>query len=130
MPKFLNGKTREEEPKRDDYGDADAHEEGEESSADDEELDDEGKTDLYWLHLMEYEQTQLRKVYTAKMKELWPRWESEAKDASLKSDFLGAVGRCASGWYLKRIEQWVDRLEEHDGRAFPRLMDILSPSIH
>jgi hypothetical protein len=126
MPKFLNGKTREEEPNRDDYGDAD--EGGEEDSADDDELDDEGKTDLYWMHLMEYEQTQLRKIYTAKMKELWPRWESEAKDASLKSDFLGAVGRCASGWYLKRIEQWVDRLEE--GGAFPRLMDVLSPNIN
>ncbi|KXX81172.1 Altered inheritance of mitochondria protein 9, mitochondrial [Madurella mycetomatis] len=125
MPKFLDGEPREEEPDRDKYGDAS---EGAELGPDDEDkLDDEGKTELYWIHLMEYEQTQLRKVYIAKMKELWPQWEREAECASLKSDFLGAVDRCADGWYLKRIEQWIDAVE---AGAFPRLMDILSPNIN
>ncbi|GAB1319650.1 hypothetical protein MFIFM68171_09860 [Madurella fahalii] len=124
MPKFLDGETREEEPNRDAYGDA--SEGADQGPADEDELDDEGKTELYWIHLMEYEQTQLRKIYTAKMKELWPQWEREVEYASLKSDFLGAVDRCTTAWYLKRIGRWIDALE--DG-AFPRLMDILSPNI-
>ncbi|KAK4118876.1 kinase-like protein [Parathielavia appendiculata] len=121
MPKFLLGPAREEEPNREGYADAS------EDVIGSEELDDEGKTELYWIHLMEYEQTQLRKVYAAKMKELWPQWETEVTYGTLKLDFLGAVGRCAAGWYLKRIEQWIDAVE--DG-AFPRLMDVLKPNLN
>jgi aminoglycoside phosphotransferase (APT) family kinase protein len=117
MPKFLLGPEREEEPNRNGYGDASDDVKGSE------ELDDEGKTELYWIHLMEYEQTQLRKVYANKMKQLWPRWETEVAYAALKLDFLDAVDRCAAGWYLKRTEQWVDAVE---GGAFPRLMDVLT----
>jgi aminoglycoside phosphotransferase (APT) family kinase protein len=121
MPKFLLGPPREEEPNRDGYGDASDDVKG----SDD--LDDEGKTELYWIHLMEYEQTQLRKVYAAKMKDLWPQWETETTYSGLKLDFLGAVGRCASGWYLRRTEQWIDAVE---GGAFPRLMDVLKGNVN
>jgi aminoglycoside phosphotransferase (APT) family kinase protein len=119
MPDFLSGSTREEEPLRDGYGSADDDPNG------DNDLDAEGKTDLYWEHLMEYEQTQLRKVYTAKMKELWPQWETEATYGRLKSDFHSAVRRCASGWYSGRIEDWADDLEEG---KYQRLMDVLHPN--
>ncbi|KAG7288264.1 hypothetical protein NEMBOFW57_007795 [Staphylotrichum longicolle] len=118
MPKFLLGPTREEEPVRSEYEDESDEGRG------DAELDNEGKTGLYWIHMMEYDQTQLRKVYTTKMKELWPQWETEAMYGSLKVDFMGAVARCASGWYLKRTEQWIDAVE---GGEYPRLMDILNP---
>ena len=139
MPQFLSGRDREEEPDRDRYGDADGDSSAdEEASSDDEELgntldnqlrnyklDNEGKTDLYWINLMEYDQTQLREVYTTKMKELWPQWETEAKHGTLKLDFLGAVLHCASGWYLKRTQQWIDAVEAGE---YPRLDDILSPN--
>ncbi|KAK3299001.1 phosphotransferase enzyme family-domain-containing protein [Chaetomium fimeti] len=121
LPKFLLGPTREEEPNRDGYGDASDDVMGSD------ELDDEGKTELYWIHLMEYERTQLRKVYADKMKQLWPQWETEVTYAPLKLDFFGAVARCANGWYLKRTEQWVDAVE---GGAFPRLMDVLQGNLN
>ncbi|KAK4183477.1 kinase-like domain-containing protein [Podospora australis] len=50
VPKFLDEEVREEEPQIDGYGDA----------------DDE--------HRMEYEATQLRKAYEARLRELWPEW--------------------------------------------------------
>ncbi|KAK4097668.1 kinase-like protein [Parathielavia hyrcaniae] len=121
MPKFLLGNVREEEPRRDGYADASDDVMGSE------ELDDEGKDGLYWIHLMEYETTQLRKVYAAKMKELWPQWETEVAYGALKRDFLGAVGRCAAGWYLKRVEQWIGAVEVG---TFPRLMDVLQPKLN
>lgn len=36
-------------------------------------LDNEGKAGIYWEHLMEYEQTQLRKVYVETMSRQSPR---------------------------------------------------------
>lgn len=129
-PKCLQGPTREEEPRRNNYSDASETEEDDtqwpDQDTDEDDLDNEGKTELYWIHLMEYEQTRLREVYAAKMRELWPQWEAEAAESNLKADFLGAVDRCAAGWYLKRIEQWIDLL---DGGAFPRLTDILNPRL-
>ena len=52
-------------------------------------------------------------------------WEKEAEKGSLAVDFLGAVERCADGWGLKRIEQWID--SGMDG-VYPRLMDVLNPN--
>jgi aminoglycoside phosphotransferase (APT) family kinase protein len=121
MPKFLLGATREEEPKRDGYGDASDDGKGSD------ELDDEGKTELYWIHLMEYDKTQLRRVYADKMKQLWPRWETEVANGGLKLDFYGAVARCGAGWFLKRTEQWVDAVE---GGTFSRLMDVLTANVN
>ncbi|UPK91836.1 hypothetical protein LCI18_002771 [Fusarium solani-melongenae] len=51
-PQFLNGPTREKEPIRDDYGD-ETPEEDHKSVGDTQ--DNEGKNELYWHHLMEYE---------------------------------------------------------------------------
>lgn len=121
MPEFLRtNRPREEEPQRDRYGDADK-----ESTPHKDQLDDEGKTNLYWEHLMEYDKTQLSKVYVAKMKELWPQWEIEAEYGALKHDFLDAVLRCASGWFVGRTEDWVDAIEEGE---CPRLTDVLDPN--
>ncbi|KAH7132858.1 hypothetical protein EDB81DRAFT_763375 [Dactylonectria macrodidyma] len=36
-------------------------------------LDNEGKNELYWIHKMEYEKTQLRNIYTARLKEFCQR---------------------------------------------------------
>ncbi|KAK3305285.1 phosphotransferase enzyme family-domain-containing protein [Chaetomium strumarium] len=117
MPKFLRGPSREEEPQRDRYGEANEYDQ-------DDELDNEGKTGLYWIHLMEYDMTQLRKVYAAKMRELWPRWEEEVTYSSLKSDLYEALHRLSDGWQVKRVEKWVDLVIE--GGEFPRLSDVLA----
>ncbi|KAK4108555.1 kinase-like protein [Canariomyces notabilis] len=105
MPKFLLGPAREEELNRDGYGDPSDDVKG----SDD--LDDEGKTELYWIHLMEYEQTQLRNVTYA----------------ALKLDFYGAVARCGDGWALKRSEQWIDAV---DSGGFSRLLDVFRGSVN
>lgn len=104
MPELLLGHAQEEEPNKD-YPDE----------------DDAKKTKLDRIELFEFQQTQLRKVYVGKMKQLWPQWETEVAPAALKLDFLGAVDRCAGGWYLVEIEQWIDAVE---GGAFPRLTDF------
>lgn len=117
VPDFLEGGTREEEPDRDCYGNA-----SEGGEQDEDGLDTEGKISLYWVHLMEYDQTKLRKVYIAKMKELWPLWESEATYGTLKADFFRAVLEC-EGWFLYRVEDWLDSVESG---LFPRLADVLS----
>ncbi|KAK2028995.1 kinase-like protein [Colletotrichum zoysiae] len=125
VPKFLIGAAREEEPERDRYGDASPGENGSGSNgsdADDEELDNEGKTELYWIHLMEFEQTQLRKVYAARMQQSHPDWATRVEDSLLKTDFLEAIHRCRGGFHLKRISQWVDAVMEGN---FSRLAETL-----
>lgn len=127
MPKFLEGGSREKEPKRESYGDesfrgSEATRAGEEN-----ELDNEGKNGLYWIHLMEYEQTQLRKFYHARMCQLEPDWEATAKESILKEDFFCAAIFCGSGFSQKRIAQWVDAVERGE---FPRFMDIFQGGVN
>ncbi|KAL3476605.1 phosphotransferase enzyme family-domain-containing protein [Aspergillus californicus] len=124
-PKFLNGSTRDKEPKRATYGDENATivaplKDGKEEEED--ELDNEGKNELYWIHLMEYETTQLRQSYNASMRQLYPGWDNLVEDSAFKQDFAGAVFRCAFGFHLKRISQWIDAIERGE---FPRLLDVL-----
>jgi hypothetical protein len=125
MPKFLRGAAREEEPHRDQYADEKAEDVAARQEIDpDDDLNNEGKNELYWIHLMEYEQTQLRKVYSDHMSRLWAGWDETVADGTLKADFFGAVVRCADGFNLKRIEAWVDAINRGE---FPALADTLRP---
>ncbi|KAL2148632.1 hypothetical protein VTH82DRAFT_2186 [Thermothelomyces myriococcoides] len=140
VPEFLRGAVRETEPDRNCYTDVDkraargaattaindGNDNNDDNDDDDDGLDNEGKTELYWIHLMEYEQTQLRKVYAARMRQLRPDWDLEVEESALKVDFLGAVTRCAAGFYLRRIEQWVDAVER---REYLPLMEVLRVGI-
>lgn len=113
VPKFLWGPTREEEPKRDTYSNETPIERQtlEPKGSDPDELDNEGKNELYWIHLMEYDQTQLRKIYHDRMRSLWPDWDLEIAESKLKFEFYDAVTIFPSGFYLRRITEWVDKLE-------------------
>ena len=129
MPEFLRGADREGMPDRNRYTDVsdgsnDSTSEGNANLEDS--VDNEGKTELYWIHLMEYEQTQLRKVYSSRMRQLRPSWDLEVLEGAFKVDFLGAVSRCGAGFYLKRIEQWVDAV---DRKEILRLMEVLRVGI-
>lgn len=131
FPEFLRGEVeREEEPHRNRYADVFSDEEDSDERQDgvaDDVPDNEGKTELYWIHLMEYEQTQLRRVYSGRMNQLMGNgWDGEVEEAALKVDFLGAVSKCAQGFYLKRIEQWVDAVE---AKEFVRLGDVLRGNV-
>ncbi|KAK4231911.1 altered inheritance of mitochondria protein 9, mitochondrial [Podospora fimiseda] len=92
MPQFLRGRDREEEEN---------------------ELDNEGKTGLYSKHLMEFEQTELRKVYEKKMSEVWAGWGEEVKgNIMLKKDFYEGLRRVAEGWWVGAVGKWVDVVEK------------------
>lgn len=113
IPKFLVGERREEEPIRDIYAEevptesAEARKEG-----DPDDLDNEGKNQLYWIHLMEYETTKLRVVYEARLRELWPDWPRE--ESHIKVDFFDAVLQCSSGVFVKQVDRWIDGIERGD----------------
>ncbi|KAM0461551.1 hypothetical protein ACHAPV_004257 [Trichoderma viride] len=116
IPGFLEGPAREKEPRRQDYADE------EPGDNKDGELNNEGKNELYWIHRMEYEQTQLRKVYHERMCQLQPDWDATAKESVLKEDFFSAVNVIRDGFFLRKTAQWIERVERSE---FPRLMDIL-----
>lgn len=71
MPSFLDGKVRNREPVREVYGNDNG------DDWEDDGLDSEGKTILYWEHLMEFGQTKLRKLYRARMEKLHLGWTAE-----------------------------------------------------
>ncbi|XXH01901.1 hypothetical protein Hte_008263 [Hypoxylon texense] len=108
-PKFLSESTREIKPERHSYATKTDFDDGWDNGEVDE-LDDEGMDSLYWIHLMEYEQTQLRKVYAAHMRLLWPEWDTTQQEY-LKVDFLDAATCIASGWAHKRIPDWVNAIK-------------------
>ncbi|KAF5027023.1 hypothetical protein F66182_899 [Fusarium sp. NRRL 66182] len=124
-PQFLNGPKREKEPVPDDYSDETPEEAGDRKSVGNAQ-DNEGKNELYWHHLMEYEQTKLRAVYADQMRELRLTWDAEVADGVLRDDFLGAVEQCAAGWPLRAIERWIDAVEKGE---FPRLYHVLEPKV-
>ncbi|POS73356.1 hypothetical protein DHEL01_v208247 [Diaporthe helianthi] len=126
VPKFLRNRDRADEPKRESYPDEDPPPEGTSGNGqrDPDDLDNEGKNGLYWIHLMEYETTQLRKIYHDKMRSFWPDWDLCREESRLKLDFYDAVDRCAGAVFLGRVRVWVDKIEAGD---FVSLQSVLSP---
>lgn len=121
VPKFLRNRDREDEPRRESYPDKPPAPEN--GQGDPDSLDDDGKDDLYWIHRMEYETTQLRKIYHDKMRSLWPDWDLCREESKLKLDFYDAAARCASGVFLKQVWIWANRIEAKD---FVGLQTVLS----
>lgn len=106
LPKLFEEWVREEKPEKEHYPpDSD-----EEDDNDDDGLDNEGITDLYWDHLLEYELTQLRKVFVEETETRNPGWSVSSKESTLKNDFERAVEECANGWRNKSVKRWVDTL--------------------
>jgi hypothetical protein len=106
LPQFLEERLREERPLKEEY-DTDSDEE---DDKDDDGLDNEGITDLYWEHLLEFELTQLSKVFHGEMEKRSPEWAALATKSSLKNSFERAVEECDNGWRNKCVKQWVDSL--------------------
>ncbi|KAL9110739.1 MAG: hypothetical protein Q9227_004731 [Pyrenula ochraceoflavens] len=119
IPHFLEGRERDKEPLRDDYGtELDDEKAGKEKSEDD--LDNEGICDLYWEHLLEYEQTQLRKAFLSEMEKIAPLWVETSKKGALRADFERAVLYCDDGWHVKILKSWLDDLEDGKIRELRR----------
>jgi aminoglycoside phosphotransferase (APT) family kinase protein len=126
VPKFLEGPFRDEEPKRQAYADENPEERQVRGVSGDDELYNEGKNELYWIHLLEYENTQLRRIYNTHMRQLRHGWDIEVQENALKDDFIGAVFSCSQGFFLKRIVQWVDAVEKGE---YPRFVDVLEQKL-
>ncbi|KAK5651372.1 hypothetical protein OQA88_12529 [Cercophora sp. LCS_1] len=114
-PKFLEEPVREEEPERDEYAD-EVSSDCRDSDNDETSKDDKTqKNPLYYIHRMEYEATQLRKVYEVKLRELWPEWlRSEGKEKSwwrLKADFFQAISQCDGIW-VGKSDRWAESIEK------------------
>ncbi|KXJ93453.1 phosphotransferase enzyme family-domain-containing protein [Microdochium bolleyi] len=105
MPKFLTDQVRDEEPIRDRYSD-EASTSNKTSGSREDSLDNEGKNKLYWIHLMEYEVTQLSRVYEKTLLELWPAWPIQ--DSACKVDMYDAVTQCGVGFFIAKIDRWAE----------------------
>ncbi|KAI1177568.1 kinase-like domain-containing protein [Nemania sp. FL0916] len=108
-PKFLQGNTRVDEPKRDDYSKETPEPAASNEDHDSDHLDNEGIDSLYWIHRMDYEKTQLREVYETTLRELWYGWPLQ--DSFIKIDFYTAVLQCGSGLFLKQTERWIHQIQ-------------------
>lgn len=87
-PRFLKGKPwLKDKPEHEGY----MPYEVEVAQYNDPELDFEGVSVVYWEHLMAYERTQLREVYTARMKQLHPDWDKKMEDSVPKVSFYNAA---------------------------------------
>ncbi|KAH7164724.1 hypothetical protein DER46DRAFT_684643 [Fusarium sp. MPI-SDFR-AT-0072] len=110
VPEFLEDQPGEDEPQRDAYSNETPEEATKEADRrnDPDYLDNEGKNELYCIHMMEYETTQLRKVYKAKLEELCPDW---VKMNPLEEDFFDAVLQC-DGLWVKMVRKWAECIEK------------------
>ena len=124
VPRFFIHGEREEEPQRDQYGDDDT--DAVKTAPEDEGLDNEGKNPLYWDHLMDYDMTQLRKVFKARMQELRPNWDEENAENSLRADFLEAIMRCGTGFSLGDLDEWVQEVEKGN---FVTLREVINREV-
>lgn len=114
MPQFLRDDERWEEPNPDQYAaDNDGSRiPGQPSGEDGEDgLDNQGKSDLYWIHKGEYEATVPGKAYRDKLGELWPAWQALREDGILKTYMYEAVLSCSNGVFFGCISRWTDAIQ-------------------
>jgi hypothetical protein len=109
IPQLLEGRSRDREPTRDQYMSASDEEEAE---TDNDALDNEGVSVLYWEHLMEYEQTQLRKLFLGEMESIKPEWVAVMESSTLKADMEKAVHNCDNLWQFKTVKRWLAAYRE------------------
>lgn len=72
LPQLLEGRPRDEKPDKANY--APETDDGGQDCVISDASDNEGINILYWEHLLEYEQTQLRKLFVDEMERLRPEW--------------------------------------------------------
>ncbi|KAK8012490.1 hypothetical protein PG991_009865 [Apiospora marii] len=112
-PAFLRDPERDEEPSRDGYADeTEEDRELDRQCGTEDDLDNEGKNTLYWIHLKEYESTQLKKVYDTSMQQILPTWKEMVKDAELQLDFYQCVENASGSWDNHTTCVWAKSIEK------------------
>ena len=110
LPQFLVSRERLSRPLPEEY--ADESEEAAEEAAE-EGVNNEGRSPLYWTHLLEFELTTLQNVYHREMKAQYTEWDNEMGMRGL-AEFELAVSRCSAGFGLGVILEWLDDWEAGD----------------
>ena len=113
LPALLTNRQREAEPVRDLYAD---------------DIEENGTESLYYIHLREYEITQLHNVFLEEMKRLSPEWTDifHSSDGRLRADFELALEECDPESIGRRaVERWLDGFEK-DGKPGPSTRTLLS----
>lgn len=100
LPVFLEGRERSEMPVKDNY----ALDENEEVN------------ELFWDHLLEYEQTQLRRVFLNEMQRIEPAWSATYYTSSnqRKADIELAIEHSDSEFCFKLLDEWLDEFARGD----------------
>lgn len=93
LPRFLRGKDRDEMPVKENYT-----------------LDEIGESELYSIHLLNYELTHLRKVFLEKMEKIEPAWLEvySCEHNREKLDVDLAVQHCNDPFSIKILNCWLD----------------------
>lgn len=111
MPLFLEGKDRFEEPTREEYGDYDPTVYMNDYIPPD--LgDNEGKDDMYWEHLEEYEKTKLRQVYIDELQWLTPQYNATTEHRHKLEDWDAVLNHLDNDTSLRGVRLWVEAKEE------------------
>jgi Ser/Thr protein kinase RdoA (MazF antagonist) len=106
LPQLLEGRSRDEEPTRIQYM-ADSNSEDDDPS-DFDALDNEGVNNLYWEHLLEYEQTQLRRLFVEEMEKVKSDWVTTMRSSTVERDFEKAIQNCDNAWNFKTVRRWLE----------------------
>ena len=117
VPKFLDEPVREEEPQKEMYADATADESAEKGGDGYPESEGGAKNKLYYDHQMEYEATQLRKVYQSRLSELCPGWAVDSDKHHAEMDLFKAISQCDGVW-VKKVGRWADAMERGETTRF------------
>ncbi|WEW56460.1 hypothetical protein PRK78_001904 [Emydomyces testavorans] len=95
FPKFLQGRHRAQKPIREAYSAG------------------EGGEDLFQIHLLEYEQTRLRGVFTEAMEQANPDWVRVFQSSGKQVDLDVAIQNCdLHNLARRKINEWLDELEK------------------
>ncbi|MCJ1275965.1 hypothetical protein MMC21_003770 [Puttea exsequens] len=74
--------------------------------------DENGEVDgCFWDDMMDYEVTQLRKIFFEKVSELEPGWMGVYDSSYIKRDFGVAIENCNQPFSRSTIEGWLDDVE-------------------
>ena len=95
LPTFLRGCERHDKPDRVTYA-----------------PDQDPEHDLYAEHVEDYEKTILRQRFLDRMREVSPSWVEIHLASGLKLDFDLAISQCDNEFCYKRIERWLDLLDQ------------------
>jgi hypothetical protein len=81
-----------------------------------------GKNDMYFEHLLEYELTQLSKLYKAQMDQRHPEYTKFQKEYASMRDIERAVHSVTNELTVRYIRRWLDELEQGKESSFLKIL--------